>query len=1170
MSGGFTYTYSDSPSDTIIDGASGSGVALIPDQVTTIANSVFFGNTAITQLVCDTNSSLQTIGTTCFQDCTNLTVVTLVPSFQSISIGASGFQGCTSLTSVTLDQSFQSIGTSCFKDCTSLTLVTFNTDNIGGFTPVSIGDSAFQGCSSLQQVRIPNKTNSLGIGAFSNTGLKRIVFGESLDTIGANCFENCTNLTLVDLGPSIGMGGFLSFGDYSFQYCSSLESIIIPDRTNYMGSGAFYNSGLKNVESKTDTIAINIQSFPATNITSVTISLTSTSICNNCFEGLFITSINIPFSVGSIGSSAFNTCGSLKEIIVPDSITRLYDYTFTSCSSLSSVTLPINLGEINLGVFGGCTSLRTVTIPDSVTSMASNAFFGSGLTSITFNTNIISLIAPDFPGQNITSVTISPTSTSISAYCFSGFSILPIISIPSTIITINEFAFQYCSAMTSITFPDSIISTGNGTCYGCTSLNTVIIYGSTTFRLGTVGNDNFYSAPVKNLTYNSDVYLDVPAQIGIDINALTSITLTGNITTILPNKFRGLSSIQSFSIPDSVINIGAYAFGDCLTLTSFSVAGGPTFDPDTFTGSGIITFLGMNPNLLNVYTIPIDIPIDLTQIITLDVIQNTTSILSDTFRFLTGLQKVIIANSVTSIGSTVFSGASGLTSLTFLGSPTFVSNTFTGNPINTLFFNPNILPLSSIPITPANILNIDVLQGSTSIADNSFINLNIISVTFPTSLTSIGNSSFQNNQNLTNITLPDNLNSLGTASFKDTPSVEGDVYIPVGVTQIPIEAFSGSGFTNLFIIDPDLVITYSLNDDTSGFLKAAKPVVNSRPVSVLAQALANNNKLKKCIQTKNGPKLGINDQTSYLKMDSSVSESYLKGGGGVGSYIDDEAFINCSSLTEIMLSSTVTYIGVSAFENCSTLSEITIPAAVSTIEVNAFKNCFAMTSVTLNCVGTFTDMKQNSFQNTRSINITSPCITTLLGKGYTNSQLVFAGFNMALVCFNENSKILCLVDGKEKEVFVQDLRKGFLVKTLLSGYIPVCMIGTSKIYNSRTNDRIVDKLYLCSQDKYPELNEDLIITGGHSILVDKFVGDQREQTMKMCDGRYFWTEDKLRLMACIDDRAIPYDKEGEYNIYHFALENEEYLYNYGVYANGLLVESCSKRYLTELSNMKLL
>ena len=71
-------------------------------------------------------------------------------------------------------------------------------------------------------------------------------------------------------------------------------------------------------------------------------------------------------------------------------------------------------------------------------------------------------------------------------------------------------------------------------------------------------------------------------------------------------------------------------------------------------------------------------------------------------------------------------------------------------------------------------------------------------------------------------------------------------------------------------------------------------------------------------------------------------------------------------------------------------------------------------------------------------------------------------------------------------------------------------------------------------------------------------------------GNIYVTDRKYRLPACADPRASIYETPGTYTIYHLALENEDYDMNYGVYANGLLVETCSKRYLKELSNMTLI
>jgi len=168
-------------------------------------------------------------------------------------------------------------------------------------------------------------------------------------------------------------------------------------------------------------------------------------------------------------------------------------------------------------------------------------------------------------------------------------------------------------------------------------------------------------------------------------------------------------------------------------------------------------------------------------------------------------------------------------------------------------------------------------------------------------------------------------------------------------------------------------------------------------------------------------------------------------------------------------------------------------------------------------------------------------------------------------CFKKDTKILTF----NGYVLIQDLRKGDLIKTLSSGYVPIDMIGYKTITNSK-EEIAGNRLYVCKNENYPEIFEDLYITGFHSILINDFESnEQKEKIMELLNKIYI-TEGKVRLPACLDDRAILYDKEGEETIYHIALENDNYYFNYGIYANGLLVESSSKRYLKELSNMTLI
>ena len=167
-------------------------------------------------------------------------------------------------------------------------------------------------------------------------------------------------------------------------------------------------------------------------------------------------------------------------------------------------------------------------------------------------------------------------------------------------------------------------------------------------------------------------------------------------------------------------------------------------------------------------------------------------------------------------------------------------------------------------------------------------------------------------------------------------------------------------------------------------------------------------------------------------------------------------------------------------------------------------------------------------------------------------------------CFLEGTNILCQVDGIEKYIPIETIRKDTIVKTL-NGFKKVALIGKRDIYNPGNDERTENRLYKCS--KY-NLKEELFITGYHSILVDNLTEEQREKTIKYM-GDIYVTDGKYRLIACIDDRSEPWNSEGTYTIWHFALENPDDRMNYGVYANGLLVESCSINYLTNKSNMTL-
>jgi hypothetical protein len=187
-------------------------------------------------------------------------------------------------------------------------------------------------------------------------------------------------------------------------------------------------------------------------------------------------------------------------------------------------------------------------------------------------------------------------------------------------------------------------------------------------------------------------------------------------------------------------------------------------------------------------------------------------------------------------------------------------------------------------------------------------------------------------------------------------------------------------------------------------------------------------------------------------------------------------------------------------------------------------------------------------------------MNTLYYQGYATKSLVSYGdvyMIYKIVCFKKDTQILTLTGYK----LIQDLRKGDLVQTLKHGYVPIYKIGFSEMEHPCVEERVKEQLYKCSPDNYPEVFEDLVLTGCHSILVDSIKSEEQLEQIIEVNGRLCSTDDKYRLPVCVDERSTVYEVAGKHTIYHMALEHDDYFMNYGIYANGLLVESTSKRFM---------
>ena len=342
----------------------------IPDSVTSIGSSAFFNCSSLTSITI--GNSVASIGYSAFNSCSGLTSVyiTDITAWYRINFNSDSsnplyyahnlYLKGDLITKLEIPSSVTSIGSEAFINCSSLTSITIPN------SVTSIGSSAFSGCSSLTSITIPNSVTSIGSSAFSNCrSLTSITIPDSVTSIGYSAFYGCSGLTSVTIPNSV-----TSIGDRAFYNCRSLTSVTIGNSVTSIGSQAFQNCPIETAT--IPTIAISSVS----KISLKTVVITSGgSITEKAFEYCrSLTSITIGNSITSIGDRAFLGCSNLTSIMIPSSVTSIGNDAFYDCSNLTSITIPNGVTSIGDRAFSWCSSLTSVTIGNSVISIGNKAF----------------------------------------------------------------------------------------------------------------------------------------------------------------------------------------------------------------------------------------------------------------------------------------------------------------------------------------------------------------------------------------------------------------------------------------------------------------------------------------------------------------------------------------------------------------------------------------------------------------------------------------------------------------------------------------------------------------------------------------------------------------------------------------------------------------------------
>lgn len=519
------------------------------NKVTCLYDYLLAGCNNVSKIVLP--DSLESVNTEVFKDCTGLNSVYFPKtSPKSVSVGSYAFESCTSLTDVIFPDTLViapknqlSLSDGVFYSCKSLAHITFP-GTLG-----SIGNDAFNGCTSLKQVKFVDGTQSLAVGIM-NSGYSGYYYPLFYDSplqsvyIGKNIwysrkqtnskdryfspFQNKATLSSVTFSQS----GTVTYLHHNLlNGCSSVPDLHLPESLKSIGDSTLANMSL---------------------LPSIVVPNNVTSIGNYCFANdTVLASAKLSENITEMNEGLFDHCVRLDNLAIPEKVTTIYDKVFYACRSLSAITIPTATTKIANDVFNGCMSLANVKLNDDT----KNLELGMN------NPKLLKDIAGsrrgmfrDCPVQQLylgRLVTYDTSSDQVSPFAY--ISAMKQLTVGPNVGIIGKYAFTGCSGLPKVYLPDNITSVGLAAFCDCAALDTLRL----SDKLVSVGEKSF-----KNCTTLKDVTLPASLDALSDqtfagCTSLVNVDLGKTLNTIGPSAFAGCTSLRTIDIPESVYVRGA-------------------------------------------------------------------------------------------------------------------------------------------------------------------------------------------------------------------------------------------------------------------------------------------------------------------------------------------------------------------------------------------------------------------------------------------------------------------------------------------------------------------------------------------------------------------------------------------------------------------------------------
>lgn len=693
-----------------------------------------------------------------------------------------------------------------------------------------IAKGAFDGCTSLENVIIPNSVTTIEEGAFAGCyGLKRMSIpfvGESREEensvfgyifgkksypgsvgitqypngakadywlpqnlievtvtdgdLNEGCFENCTRLKRI-----IYEGEARRVEDRAFSGCVSLDEVkFVAGTVKKYGDRVFQNC-----------TALDIYQLDNIN-----------EIGEYCFAGCIIEHLEISDTLQYVGKGAFADCLYIKTVTIPGSVEKLSENMFQDCVQLETVILEKGVEVIGKATFSGCKKLYSVTIANSVDEIKETAFKDCiGLMMITIPGSVEKIGNGAFQGcEALNSVTLENGIKTIGKYAFSACKMLPSIELPASVELIDENAFAECSSLTSILIDPANKSYAqiDGNIY-TTSKDKLLLYSPG-------NNQDSFVIPEGVTSIDPSAFLNAAF--------LKEVVFPSTMTSIPDMLFYQNTTIKSIVIKEGVEKIGKQSFAGCTSLSAIDIKGVAHIDEGAFTQCNMLKSVTIDSSnigdgaffkcpsletviLTNVELVGQNAFADCYSLKEISFGQGVKVISTEAFANCTALETLNIGPTVNTIGEFCFSNCTKLKNVTFGAQ---LAN------IGEACFR-NCTSIEAIHVTSSVVnLNAYAFEGCTSLNTFTVSEYNTSFSAFEGHLVDKGGNLvvFAYAKVGIETVIPEGIRGIGTFVFRNVKGMN-KVVLPSTLTYIGNEAFFNSGLTEIDLKNVVTIDTYA-------------------------------------------------------------------------------------------------------------------------------------------------------------------------------------------------------------------------------------------------------------------------------------------------------------------------------------------------------------------------